>query len=214
MCTNGCFTIVLMWTLWSSSTNCQEEIFPTEGYYDNFDDIFDADDDASGDYACSSGDEAPYNHQEDEGILKPKIRVARWMDSDEDILVGCFHDRHQDGHFLLHVDTEAESTVYRSGVTVEAGIIFNVSVTPPVTFTCSLIMPHLYGDHLSDHHSISQYGSELEMPSVSLYYKVFSGFIGVVLIGMTLVVIAMTFKGKPTGTDKTSETNVYENTAV
>ncbi|KAL2103464.1 hypothetical protein ACEWY4_000332 [Coilia grayii] len=150
----------------------------------------------------------------DEAFPNPQIRVAKWMDSDEDVIVGCFHDVHQKGHFVLAVDTGTNITLIDSGVPTRAGRMFNISVTPPVTFTCMLHTTYS-GLLSSENYTLSQYGSESPMPSVSLSYKLFAGCTGIVLIAMSLVVIAVTLRGKRTaGPDKTTETNIYEETII
>ncbi|XP_062396061.1 uncharacterized protein LOC134086888 [Sardina pilchardus] len=207
------FTVVLMWTLLSTITPTSHDL----EHYSDFEDF----------YATTTwsyyNDLEHYSDHEDfddhslyhpihQTFSNPHVRVARWMDNDDNVMVGCVHEWNQIGHFFLTVTGGTNITIVDPHIiTVEASF-FNITVTPPVSITCVL---DILGQNLtSEEYTLgAHYGSEPQMPPVSLSYQLFAGFIGFVLIIMTLVVIVFTLRGKQAaGPDKTTECNIYEKT--
>ncbi|XP_062396056.1 uncharacterized protein LOC134086886 isoform X4 [Sardina pilchardus] len=195
------FTIVLLWSTTTSMSTYEDHFdlsgasapYESSGENPNEDDIFTISD---------------WKRQ---SFSNPHIRVARWMDSDDNVMVGCVHKGQQRGRFFLTVTGGANITIVDPHIITFKASFFNITVTPPVSITCVL---NTLGQNLtSEEYTLGAHcGSEPQTPSVSLLYQLFAGFIGFVILAMTLVVIVFTLRGNRAGPDKTTECNIYEET--
>ncbi|KAG5282356.1 hypothetical protein AALO_G00055100 [Alosa alosa] len=203
-----------------------EHVFGYEDYNDLFDFINQSSDGCSdNEYQCGNGMCIPQGFvcdgaddcrdRSDERnctFSNPHLRVARWMDSDDNVMVGCVHEWHQSGHFFLTITEGTNITTYDPDMITVKASFFNINVTPPASITCAF---NILGQTLtSEEYTLgAHYGSEPQTPPVPLSYQMFAGFTSLVLITMTMVVIVFTFRGKQgAGPDKTTECNIYEET--
>ncbi|XP_062396054.1 uncharacterized protein LOC134086886 isoform X2 [Sardina pilchardus] len=122
------FTIVLLWSTTTSMSTYEDHFdlsgasapYESSGENPNEDDIFTISD---------------WKRQ---SFSNPHIRVARWMDSDDNVMVGCVHKGQQRGRFFLTVTGGANITIVDPHIITFKASFFNITVTPPVSITCVL----------------------------------------------------------------------------
>ncbi|XP_030640383.1 uncharacterized protein LOC115820831 isoform X5 [Chanos chanos] len=146
-------------------------------------------------------------------IPKPSIHVYRQVESEKKVVVACTYlKKTMQSHFQLSVKG-AYSHTYRDPECLSGMVcLFNVTVLPPVSFTCvhKMTVSGSSVDVTSEPYTYTQEVVKQHTLSGSVYYQGFSVFIGLGLLIMITVVIVTTLKSRRKDSPKKAEMNCYE----
>ncbi|XP_051964127.1 uncharacterized protein LOC127630533 isoform X47 [Xyrauchen texanus] len=141
---------------------------------------------------------------QNQGISKPTIRVFQQVENRENVMVMCKieTDWWLKAYFLqLSVKGDSNYILKKPTCITKNVCMFNVTVSPPVTFTCVHKMDKYWNgeDRFSETYMYSQPVLDCHKEEISSSYIGFSSFIVVGLIIITAAVIVATMRTKAKG---------------